>query len=279
MPSRGASWWFCPPTTEAFHVKQDPPEHRTGALETAPVGSAPDAASEVFGERLPLAIRYAELLAGSGVIRGLLGPRETPRLWERHILNCAVMTELVESDSTVIDVGSGAGLPGLVIAIRRPDLQVTLVEPLLRRVRWLDEVVDELELSNVTVTRGRAEALWDELPAADVVTSRAVSALETLAVWSVPLVRPGGWWLPMKGTSVADEIEQSRELLSAVGVSDIDVVECGVGLLEEPTTVACLAVGTPQRLNVNRTKSGKKAKGGASGKRRSGRAARTGRTG
>jgi len=199
-------------------------------------------------------VRYAEVLAGSGVIRGLLGPRETPRLWERHILNCAVITELIDPGKTVIDVGSGAGLPGLVIAIRRPDLQVTLVEPLLRRVRWLQEVVETLELSNVTIARGRAEALWGEVPAADVVTSRAVSALENLAVWSVPHVRPGGWWLPMKGASVAEEIDGCRPLLSAVGVTSIEISECGVGLLEEPTTVARLAVGTPRRLGPSAAK-------------------------
>lgn len=230
-------------------------------LETAEVPPPPAAATGILGSRLPVAQRYAEILAGSGVIRGLLGPRETPRLWERHILNCAVITELIEQDSTVVDVGSGAGLPGLVIAVRRPDLQVTLVEPLLRRVRWLDEVVDELGLTNVTVRRGRAEALWDDIPAADVVTSRAVSALENLAVWSVPLVRPGGWWLPMKGASVADEIDGCRDLLTEVGITSVEIVECGADVLQEPTTVARLGVGTPRRVR----RSGAK-KPGTSGK-------------
>ncbi|WP_265442613.1 16S rRNA (guanine(527)-N(7))-methyltransferase RsmG [Flexivirga meconopsidis] len=219
---------------------------------------APSAvAATIFGEQLPVAVRYAELLADSGVVRGLIGPRETPRIWDRHILNCAVLTELLEPSVTVTDVGSGAGLPGLVIAIRRPDLQVTLVEPLLRRVSWLTEVIDELELSNVSVTRGRAEELWDKLPAADVVTSRAVSALENLAKWSVPLVRPGGLWLPMKGASVGAEIEQSMTVLRAVGVDGIEVVECGVDLLDEPTTVAKLHVGKPRRV---RGRSGAKPK-------------------
>lgn len=239
-------------------MKHDPSEPGTDGLETADVPAAPAQAEEIFGDRLPVAQQYAELLAGSGVIRGLIGPREAPRLWERHILNCAVITELIDPDSTVVDVGSGAGLPGLVIAIRRPDVKVTLIEPLLRRVRWLDEVVDELGLDNVTVARGRAETLWDDVAPADVVTSRAVSALENLAVWSVPLVRPGGWWLPMKGASVADEIEASRELLTSVGVTDIDVLECGAGVLDEPTIVARLAIGTPRRLSKNGAK--KKAK-------------------
>lgn len=242
-------------------MKHERPDRGTDGLETAEVPSAPVQAELIFGDRLPLAKRYAELLAGSGVIRGLIGPRESPRLWDRHILNCAVVTELIDPDSTVVDVGSGAGLPGLVMSIRRPDLTVTLVEPLLRRVRWLEEVIADLGLLNVTVARGRAETLWDELAPADVVTSRAVSALANLAVWSVPLVRPGGWWLPMKGASVAEEIEQSRELLASVGVTGIDIVECGVDLLDEPTIVARLAVGSPRRLSKGGTRRGTKKPG------------------
>lgn len=249
-------------------MKHDPPQHSTDGLETAEVPAAPAQAAAIFGDRLPVAEQYAELLAGSGVVRGLIGPREAPRLWERHILNCAVITELIDPDSTVVDIGSGAGLPGLVIAIRRPDVSVTLIEPLLRRVRWLDEVVDELELGNVTVARGRAETLWDEVAPADVVTSRAVSALENLAVWSVPLVRPGGWWLPMKGASVADEIAESRDLLASVGVTEIDVVECGADVLDEPTIVARLAIGTPRRLS----KSGAKKSAKKAGRRQSAQA-------
>ncbi|WP_446666550.1 16S rRNA (guanine(527)-N(7))-methyltransferase RsmG [Flexivirga sp. B27] len=266
-------------------MKQDDPDrsewvgHGSAALETAEVPPAPAAAREIFGDRLPVAISYAEVLSGSGVIRGLIGPREAPRLWERHILNCAVITELIEPESSVIDVGSGAGLPGLTIAIRRPDLSVTLVEPLLRRVRWLDEVIDELELTNVTVVRGRAEALWDELPPADVVTSRAVSALETLAIWSMPLVRPGGWWLPMKGASVGEEIDQSRALLHRAGVTDIDVVECGVGVLDEPTTVARLAVGSPQRLSKTGAKVARSTKSGKRRKSHGNRPGGAGKTG
>lgn len=235
-------------------MKHDPPQSSSDGLETAEVSKPPAQAEVIFGDRLPVAQRYAELLAGSGVIRGLIGPREAPRLWERHILNCAVITELIDPESSVIDVGSGAGLPGLVIGIRRPDVTVTLVEPLLRRVRWLAEVIEDLQLPNVTVARGRAETLWDEVGPADVVTSRAVSALENLAVWSVPLVRPGGWWLPMKGASVAEEIAQGRELLASVGVTDIQIVECGKHVLAEPTTVARLAVGTPRRLSSSGAK-------------------------
>lgn len=242
-------------------MKHDLESAPSGGLETAEVPAAPVAAARVFGERLPIAQHYAELLAGSGVVRGLLGPREAPRVWERHILNCAVITELIETGSTVVDVGSGAGLPGLAIAIRRPDVSVTLVEPLLRRVSWLNEVITELGLDNVTVTRGRAESLWDDVAPADVVTSRAVSALEKLAVWSVPLVRPGGWWLPMKGSTVTEELEHSGEVLAQVGITAIEVVECGVGELDDPTTVARLRVGTPRRLKkVPGSKSAKSAK-------------------
>lgn len=229
-------------------------------------------ARRVFGDRLELAVRYAARLSNEGVRHGHLGPREVPRLWDRHLVNCALLSDLVPAGARIVDVGSGAGLPGLVIATRRPDLQVTLVEPLLRRVRWLDEVVQELDLTNVTICRGRAEALWDEVPPADVVTSRAVSALENLAVWSVPLVRPGGWWLPMKGASVADEIDDCRGLLADVGITSIEIVECGAGVLEEPTTVARLGVGTPRRLRGAVAKKAGRAKAGRAKKTvRSGR--------
>ena len=145
----------------------------------------------MFGVRLELAEQYAELLASAGVIRGLIGPRETPRLWERHLLNCAVLGELIPTDSTVCDIGSGAGLPGLVLAIARPDLTVTLVEPLLRRTTFLDEAVQELGLDQVEVIRARAEELHGRRRF-DVVTSRAVAPLPKLARWSLPLTRPGG---------------------------------------------------------------------------------------
>ncbi len=150
---------------------------------------APESARGVFPvDRLPLAERYAELLATEGVVRGLIGPREAPRLWERHLLNCAVLAELLPEGATVCDIGSGAGLPGLVVAIARPDLRVTLVEPLLRRTTFLDEVVDELGLAgSVEVVRGRAEELHGARTF-DVVTSRAVAPLERLLAWSMPLV-------------------------------------------------------------------------------------------
>src|SRR5258708_39172114 len=121
------------------------------------LGPAPAAVASVFGDRAAAVERYAEILAGPGVTRGLLGPREVPKLWDRHILNCAVVGELLPDEAEICDVGSGAGLPGIVLALARPDLRVTLLEPLLRRTLFLDEVIDVLDLSNVTVLRGRAE--------------------------------------------------------------------------------------------------------------------------
>ena len=140
-------------------------------------------------DRLALAEAYAGWLADAGTVRGLLGPREVPRLWDRHLLNCAVLAEAVPEGARVCDIGSGAGLPGLVLAIARPDVTVTLVEPLLRRTTFLDEVVGELGLEQVTVVRGRADVLHGR-ERFDVVTSRAVAPLDRLLGWSMPLVAP-----------------------------------------------------------------------------------------
>jgi 16S rRNA (guanine527-N7)-methyltransferase len=152
-----------------------------------------------------MAEAYAGWLADAGVVRGLIGPREVPRLWERHLLNCAVVSDAIPSGASVADIGSGAGLPGLVLAIRRPDLQVTLVEPLLRRTSFLEEVVEDLGLGQVDVVRGRAEELH-ESRTFDVVTSRAVAPLEKLLGWCLPLCGPAGVVLAMKGVSVDEEI-------------------------------------------------------------------------
>src|SRR5580765_961510 len=166
---------------------------------------APLEARGVFAvERLPLAERYAGWLADSGVVRGLIGPREVPRLWERHLMNCAALAAVLPESATVADVGSGAGLPGLVLAIARPDLQVTLIEPLLRRTTFLEEVSADLGLSNVEVVRGRADALHGARTF-DVVTSRAVAPLGRLLEWSMPLVDATGSMIAMKGSSAAEE--------------------------------------------------------------------------
>ncbi|WP_308188263.1 16S rRNA (guanine(527)-N(7))-methyltransferase RsmG [Nocardioides sp. R-C-SC26] len=188
---------------------------------------APDVVRGVFrSETWPAMVRYADLLATWGIERGLLGPREVPRLWERHLANCAVVGEAIGAGSSVADVGSGAGLPGLVLAIDRPDLSVTLIEPLLRRTTFLTEVVTELGLRNVEVHRGRADSLVG-VRDFDVVTSRAVAGLDRLVGWSLPLVRPSGCVLAMKGSTAPAEIVDSRAAVRAVGGSDPELIVLG----------------------------------------------------
>ncbi|UNK47730.1 16S rRNA (guanine(527)-N(7))-methyltransferase RsmG [Arthrobacter sulfonylureivorans] len=199
------------------------------------------AALAVFGERLDLAERYVAHLATSGIERGLLGPREVPRLWNRHVLNCAVVANLIAPDAAVADVGSGAGLPGLTLALARPDLRLTLIEPLERRVVWLNEVVDDLGLDNVTVVRTRAELAADEVTA-DVVTSRAVSALDKLARLSIPLLHGSGEMLAIKGRSAADEVEKAKKVIRKLGGRETEILTVGDELLEEPTTVVRILV-------------------------------------
>lgn len=188
-----------------------------------------------FGDRLGLIERYADLLATVGVERGLIGPREVDRLWERHLLNSAAPLERVPHGVSVADVGTGAGLPGLVWAIARPDLSVTLIEPLLRRTTFLDEAAEALGLTNVTVIRARADEVNDQY---DVVTARAVAALDKLARWCMPLVKPGGVLLALKGRSAADEVADARATLARLGAGDIVVATYGQDWgLEVPTTV------------------------------------------
>jgi 16S rRNA (guanine527-N7)-methyltransferase len=196
----------------------------------------PDPARGVFGARWPLAATYAELLATDGVTRGLIGPREAPRIWERHLLNCAVLTDVVEPDTDVCDIGSGAGLPGLVMAIRRPDLRITLVEPLLRRATFLTEAVERLALGHVTVVRARAEELHGNAGFA-VVTSRAVAPLPRLLTWSLPLLRPGGAMLAMKGSSAREEVAGARADLARWRVGDVEVLELGGAEISPQATV------------------------------------------
>ncbi|KQV64211.1 16S rRNA (guanine(527)-N(7))-methyltransferase RsmG [Nocardioides sp. Root122] len=210
--------------------------------------SVPEAARRVFAsERLDLAARYTELLATEGVLRGLIGPREAPRLWERHVLNSAVLAEAIPADATVCDIGTGAGLPGLVVAIARPDLQMTLVEPLLRRTTFLDEVIAELGLSHVTVVRGRAEHLHG-VSTFDVVTSRAVAPLVRLLGWSMPLVAPTGALMAMKGRSVQDEVEEAEEFLHRWRCGVPEVFEVGIGVADPPTTVVRVPWADPTQI-------------------------------
>jgi 16S rRNA (guanine527-N7)-methyltransferase len=209
-----------------FHVKHD----------KAP--EPPPAAVAVFGDNFAKAERYAGLLAGAGIERGLIGPGEVPRLWERHLLNCAALGELVEDGEHVADVGSGAGLPGIPLALARPPVRVTLIEPLLRRADFLREVADELELP-IAVVRGRAEdrAVRMEVGDVDVVTSRAVAALDKLSKWSIPLLRDGGRMLALKGERAEEEIVEHQRALSSLGAVDVKVVKCGVEYLTPPVTV------------------------------------------
>lgn len=198
--------------------------------------------------RLPLAERYAELLATDGVVRGLIGPREAPRLWDRHLVNCALLTELIPEGATVCDIGSGAGLPGLVLAIARADLRVTLVEPLLRRTTFLEEVVAQLGLDAVEVVRGRAEALHGQRRFA-VVTSRAVAPLDRLLGWSMPLVEPAGMLVAMKGSSVPDEIEAARPVLEELGCAEPEVCVLGQGRVPSTTVALRVAWADPGRVS------------------------------
>ena len=201
---------------------------------------APASAQGVFSRRLPLAEEFADLLTREATVRGLIGPREVPRLWERHILNCAVISDLMPRASAVCDIGSGAGLPGIALAIRRPDILVTLVEPLLRRTTFLDLAVSRMELSNVSVHRGRAEDMHGEpewSDGFDVVTSRAVAPMDRLARWSLPLVKPGGAFLAMKGSSAQVELESAAGLISSLGGVDPEVVSLGTEWLSQPVTV------------------------------------------
>ncbi len=198
----------------------------TDPVEPNALPPAPACAAGVFGDRLDLAERYAALLAGPGVERGLIGPRETPRLWERHVLNCAGLAELLAPSESVMDLGSGAGLPGLVLAIARPDLHLTLVEPLLRRATFLTEAVEALGLPNVVVHRGRAEEMGKKV-AFDVVTARAVAPLDKLIRWSLPLLTAGGRLLALKGERADSELAAARPGLRHAGVTEAEIVTVG----------------------------------------------------
>jgi 16S rRNA (guanine527-N7)-methyltransferase len=209
----------------------------------SPVDGQEAAAKALFGDRLELAVRYARLLGTDGVVRGLIGPRETDRLWDRHLLNCAVLGELIADGAYVIDVGSGAGLPGIVLAIARPDLTVVLIEPLARRTAFLTEAVRELGLgARVEVLRGRAEEavagpLVGRVEPADVVTARAVAPIDRLAGWCLPLARVGGRLLALKGSTAADEVATHGAAVERLGGGTPRLLRCGTGVLDQPATV------------------------------------------
>jgi 16S rRNA (guanine527-N7)-methyltransferase len=224
-----------------FHVK-----HVVSRKRVPPVPPPPEIAGTIFGPRLDLARHYAELLAGAGVEWGILGPHEIDRIWERHLLNCGVVAELLEPADRVADIGSGAGLPGLPILIAQPELRVVLIESLLRRTEFLRMAVTELGL-DVEVVRGRAEdeAVRKSAGGCDAVVSRAVAALDKLTRWSMPLLRPGGRMLAIKGERAPDEIREHRRVMTALGAADARVVECGVKYLSPPTTVVVARRGKP----------------------------------
>jgi 16S rRNA (guanine527-N7)-methyltransferase len=228
------------------------------------------AARSVFGDHLALAVRYAELLVTDGVVRGLIGPREAPRIWDRHVINCAVTSGMIPFGASVVDVGSGAGLPGIVLAVARPDLRITLVEPLARRTAFLSEVVTTLGLdATVTVVRGRAEDLaGGPLVAADVVTARAVAPLDRLAGWCLPLTAIGGRLLALKGASAAEEVAEHRDAIARLGGSDPVIARCGEGVVDPPTTV--VEIVREREVAPARTKPSQRGGGRSAGRTASG---------
>jgi 16S rRNA (guanine527-N7)-methyltransferase len=228
----------------------------------------PAVSRAIFGDALPAAEAYAELLTGPGVERGLVGPAEAGRIWERHLLNCAVVAELVPEQCRLADLGSGAGLPGIVLALLRPRAEVILVEPMARRVAFLTECVAALDLPRVQVVRGRAEDLAGDI-AADVVTSRAVAPLGRLAGWAVGLGRPGGTVLAIKGASAADEVARSRVELRRLGIDDLSVLQVGSDKVDPPATVVRFTV--PRRGVRTPARDRRGAGGGRRGPGASGR--------
>lgn len=212
-----------------------------------------------FGDSLPKAQRYVELLATDGVTRGLIGPRETSRLWDRHLLNCALAAELVPEQGELVDIGSGAGLPGIVLAMLRPRLHVVLLEPLLRRSVFLEECVSALDLPNATVVRARAEEKAASIISADVATARAVAPLDRLVGWAAGLLRPGGELLAIKGQSAAAELEAAEPVLTRLGVRSAEVLQAGHGRVVSATTIVRVVIGghgREERAGAQRSRRG-----------------------
>ncbi|WP_344968174.1 16S rRNA (guanine(527)-N(7))-methyltransferase RsmG [Salinactinospora qingdaonensis] len=224
----------------------------------------PEEAEALFGDALPVVRHYVDLLAHTGVERGLIGPREVPRLWDRHVMNCAVVEELIPKGAEVIDVGSGAGLPGIVLSILRPDLSVVLLEPLLRRTVFLRECLGELQLPNASVRRGRAEEVKEELRA-DIVTARAVAPLTRLTGWALPLLRKNGSLLALKGEQAAAELESARGDLLKQRPCVADVIRVGQGKVDPATTVVRVTVtsesGLATQPGSKRGQGGRKKRG------------------
>lgn len=202
---------------------------------------------EFFDDAWPVIEKYHALLVAEGELRGLLGPREMPRLWERHLLNSAAVAPFIPDDALVADVGSGAGLPGVVIAAMKPNARVVLVEPMERRVTWLHDVVEHTGLTNVEIRRARAQEL-DGVLEADVVTARAVAALDKLFRWTVPLLRDGGTVLALKGARAAEELAAAAKVVRSLGLSDAAVHEVTTIPGTELTRVVSAVRGRGQRV-------------------------------
>ena len=274
-PSQGASLADGPHGDEAA-AESAPGSSRSagGAVADGPVvewATVPDDVAEsaraLFADRLPSVLRYVALLADTGVRHGLVGPHEGERLWHRHLLNCAVLSELIEPGARLVDIGSGAGLPGIPLALARPDLEIVLLEPMARRVHWLRGTVQELDLP-VMVVRGRAEeaAVRREWRGADVVTARAVAPLARLARWALPLLRPGGQLLAVKGVSATDEVNRDRAAVHDFGGLPPRVVQCGGMYVDPPTTVVAVERMAPRAGSAargTRRMSGRPCCGGA----------------
>ena len=234
------------------------PAQTAAASRTVPAGSlelsaaqptpppTPPQAAAVFGDRLALAEQFVAILADTGIAHGLIGPREAPRLWDRHVLNCAVAHRAIAMSSVgdrqpIADVGSGAGLPGLALAIARPDLEIHLIEPLTRRTGWLSGTIATLGLTNAIVHTARAEGMWDRLTV-PYVTARAVTGIAQLSAWTLPLLSPGGSLLALKGARAEEELAANRAALVRMGVVEASVETLGEELTE-PTTILRLTIG------------------------------------
>jgi 16S rRNA (guanine527-N7)-methyltransferase len=218
----------------------------------------PPAAAEVFGTALDKAREFATLLATEGVTRGLIGPRETARLWDRHLLNCGVVAELLPSAGRLVDIGSGAGLPGIALALIKPQLEVILLEPMLRRVDFLQECVESLGMENTSVVRGRAEE-WSGRLRADVVTARAVASLDKLAGWATGLLGPGGEILAIKGQSAEEELVAAESVLKRLGARTAEIRHVGQDKVLPETTVVRVVMsgrGREEQARAHRRRPG-----------------------